>query len=101
MFLSLGVAAALATGACAGPRRPPESAATARLKDSAPEKVAAQRAAAPGLALETEDQRWGIVAARERRQALDANVETRTKDAKKGRPSGTGTVDLAPAKPNP
>jgi hypothetical protein len=62
--------AGLLLAAC-GPRRPPETAASARMKDSAPEKVAAQRAATPGLKLEEDDQRWGINAAKERKQARD------------------------------
>ena len=53
---------------CTGAYRPrPESA--ARLKDGAPEKLAAQRAAGRGLDLEREDERWGFEAARERRRA--------------------------------
>jgi hypothetical protein len=44
-----------------------------RTKDSAPEKVAAQRSAAPhGLQLEQDDERWGFEAARERRRQRDA-----------------------------
>ncbi len=43
------------------------------MKDAAPEKIAAQRAAAPhGMQLEQEDQRWGFEAARERRREDDA-----------------------------
>jgi len=38
--------------------------------DSAPEKVAAQRAAT-GLRLEEDDERWGILAARERKQRTE------------------------------
>jgi len=57
---------------CAGsPKRP--AASSARMKDAAPEKIAAQRAAAPhGMQLEQEDQRWGFEAARERRREDDA-----------------------------
>ena len=52
---------------CATAPKPRESA--SRAKDSAPEKIAAQRAAGPhGLQLESEDQRWGIEAARERKR---------------------------------
>jgi hypothetical protein len=40
------------------------------MKDDAPAKIAAQRAAGPGR-LEDEDQRWGIAAARERKRARD------------------------------
>ena len=53
--------------ACAGaPRR--EAQAPPRMKDSPPEKIAAQRAAANNLQLEADDERWGIEAARERRR---------------------------------
>jgi hypothetical protein len=39
-----------------------------RVKDSAPEKIAAQRAATPGLYLEQDADRWGIEAAQQRRR---------------------------------
>jgi len=66
--IALTLTALLAGAGCA--RTPhPATETPARLKDSAPEKIAAQRAAAPGLNLESEDQRWGIEAARERRRA--------------------------------
>ena len=39
-----------------------------RVKDSAPEKIAAQRAATPALTLQEDADRWGIEAARERRR---------------------------------
>jgi len=43
-----------------------------RMKDSASEKVAAQRAAAPhSVQLEQDDERWGIEAARERKRQQD------------------------------
>jgi hypothetical protein len=87
--------AGLLLGACAGPRRPTETAATARLKDSAPEKVAAQRAAAPGLKLEDDDQRWGIAAAKERKQRRDD--ERARNAATKTFIPGTAGVEVAPA----
>jgi hypothetical protein len=67
--MSLGFALALALGAaaCAGSPRRPEAATAQRLKDSAPERSAALRGATPGLALEAEDQRWGIEAAKQRK----------------------------------
>jgi hypothetical protein len=92
--------------ACAGaPRR--EAQAPPRMKDSAPEKIAAQRAAANNLHLEDEDERWGFDAARERRQQ-----ETQKKQAAPAaRPAAApGPVDLqqsatppgaAPANPAP
>jgi hypothetical protein len=39
-----------------------------RVKDSAPEKIAAQREATPGLRLQENADRWGIEAAQERRR---------------------------------
>ena len=58
------------TASCATAPKPREPA--ARAKDSAPEKIAAQRAAtAHGLQLDSEDERWGIEAARERRRQKD------------------------------
>jgi len=63
-FLGIGLVAL----ACAGsPKRPEAS--SPRIKDSAPEKIASQRAAGPhGLRLEQDDERWGFDAARERRR---------------------------------
>jgi len=66
--IALTIAAFLAIAGCARPASPPPET-PARVKDSAPEKIAAQRAALPGLDLEQEDQRWGIEAARERKNA--------------------------------
>ncbi len=57
--------------ACAsGPRSRPESA--QRVSDSAPDKIAAQRAAS-GLHQEDEDERWGFTAARELRQRKESS----------------------------
>jgi hypothetical protein len=56
---------------CATAPRQPE-AASARVKDSAHEKLAAQRAAAPhSLTLEQDEERWGFEAARERKRRQD------------------------------
>ena len=57
-----------------------------REKDSASEKVAAQRAvAAHELPLEQEDERWGIEAARERkRQKDEAKARRQAESAGKG-----------------
>jgi hypothetical protein len=88
--------AGLSLASCASSRPPAETAATARLRDSAPEKAAAHRAAAPGLALEEEEHRWGLTAARERKRARD---EQRASAAQAG--SGTTTVDVAPITPKP
>ena len=59
----------LAAGCAGSPRPHPET--SARVKDSAPEKIAAQQAAARGLDLERDDERWGVEAARERRRIED------------------------------
>jgi hypothetical protein len=60
----------LMTPSCATAPKPPAS--TSRVKDSAPEKIAAQRAAgAHGLQVESDDGRWGIEAARERKRQSD------------------------------
>lgn len=67
-FLRKIFAVALLASCASGPRPRPESA--QRVPDSAPDKIAAQRAAT-GLHLEEDDQRWGIVAARERRERAE------------------------------
>ena len=64
------VGAVLLAAACAS--APKTSASPSRMKDSAPEKVAAQRSAAPhSVQLEADDERWGIEAARERKRQQD------------------------------
>ena len=68
-MLMLAGAVATAAACATAPR---STGTTARTKDSAPEKIAAQRAAAPhGLQLESEDERWGIEAARARKRQKD------------------------------
>ena len=71
VVLALMLAGAFSmTPSCATAPKPPASA--SRVKDSAPEKIAAQRAAgAHGLQLEAEDERWGVEAARERKRQTD------------------------------
>src|SRR3954464_6817582 len=59
----------LYTACATGPHAQPQAA--ARMRDSAPEKIAAQRSATPNLGLEADDQRWGVEAARERRRQAD------------------------------
>jgi hypothetical protein len=67
----------LAVSCASAPRTSPP-----RMKDSAPEKVAAQRAAAPhGVQLEQDDERWGIEAARERKRQQDAAKARQQQDA--------------------
>jgi len=61
------------------------------MKDSAPEKVAAQRSAAPhGLQLEQDEERWGFEAARERRREQEAAK------ARKAPTFGDKSVDVLP-----
>jgi hypothetical protein len=57
-----------AIGCASQPRPRPATAAAVRMQDSAPEKIAAQRAASGNLQLEQEDARWGFDAARARRK---------------------------------
>lgn len=65
-------AGALALGALSCATAPKRAESPPRMKDSAPERVAAQRAAAAHeLPLEQDDERWGIAAARERKQQQD------------------------------
>ena len=88
------VGMALVMAACASSPRPrPE--ADARIKDSVPERVAAQRASARDLQLEDNDQRWGIEAASERRRQKEQRNHTQATA-----PVGPqGPVDLQ--RPNP
>ncbi|HVV48232.1 MAG TPA: hypothetical protein VHO06_01115 [Polyangia bacterium] len=81
------VGVALLSGCATAPRARPESA--PRVPDSAPDKVAAQRAAA-GLHLEEEDDRWGFEAARELKQ----RKEQKTAAQQPPPPAGPGPVDL-------
>jgi uncharacterized protein YdaU (DUF1376 family) len=90
--------AMLLTAACASaPRRQAEAppAAAARIQDSRPERIAAQRAGAPAsLELEQSDERWGIEAARDRREA-----ERQKKSATMAPPPTTPIPAAAPASP--
>lgn len=65
------LACALLMASCAASGARTETVASQRLRDSAPERSAAMRAATPGLDLEAEDQRWGIEAAKARRRRGD------------------------------
>jgi hypothetical protein len=83
--------ALLLAASCATTPKP--SAETARAKDTAPEKVAAHRAAAPhGLPLEQDEERWGFDAARERRRQQDAAKARQQNAADAGK-----SVDVTPA----
>ncbi len=88
-FLSLALAGTLLAGCASTSQRPAGGEQPHRVPDSAPDKVAATRAAA-GLHLEEDDERWGIEAARARKQ----NAETKTP------PSSPGSV-TAPTSPPP
>ena len=84
--------ACLLAMACAGsPRAQPETA--ARVKDSVPEKIAAQRATSGGLHLEEEDERWGIEMARARR----APAEPRTQAAAPATAPPVKVLDVPPS----
>jgi hypothetical protein len=63
----------LMLASCAGAPKKQEGAPPPRIKDSAPERAAAQRAASPGLRLESEEERWGIEAAQERKRQEQEN----------------------------
>jgi hypothetical protein len=70
-FLVPWLSTALLLASCATGPKPP--APTPRSADSAPEKQAAMRAAAPhSLELEQNDERWQIEAAKERKRQQDA-----------------------------
>ncbi len=60
------------------------------MPDSAPEKIAAQRAAT-GLHLEEDDERWGLVAARQRKQSAQHKDDQLPPIP----PAAPGAVDLA------
>ncbi|HVZ88303.1 MAG TPA: hypothetical protein VHG72_15125 [Polyangia bacterium] len=93
VFSRILFAGALISACASGPRARPES--TRRVSDSAPDKIAAQQAAA-GLHLEDEDERWGFMAARELRE----RNEQRKAKASTPPPPAPGPVDLAqPADP--
>ena len=82
--------------ACAGsPRAQPETA--ARVKDSVPEKIAAQRATSGGLHLEEEDERWGFEMARARR----AHREPQANAPATAAPAPVLEVQPAPVSPSP
>jgi hypothetical protein len=99
-FLVVSLLAALGAGSlaggCASSPKPRAEASPTRVKDSAPDKVAAQRTANPQLGLEAEDERWGISAAQERK------ADQKTSRPPAGTtPSGTGQVDVTGPVPAP
>jgi hypothetical protein len=84
---------ALLAGACA--RAPgPRAETPARVKDSAPEKIAAHRGASGGLELERESERWGFEAARERRRLADQRNAAPPLAAPPATEPASGAVDL-------
>ena len=89
LAFGLLLAGVVPVAACARtPGRAPESA--PRIADSAPEKIAAQRAAMPGLRLEEDAQRWGVEEDRARRDAAASKKKASPAVA----PAATGPVDL-------
>ncbi|HXJ21278.1 MAG TPA: hypothetical protein VMT03_13695 [Polyangia bacterium] len=70
--IRFALAGVLLSACASSPKRPAEQ--PQRVPDSAPDRIAAQRAAA-GLQLEEEDERWGIEAARERKQRQEPRQE--------------------------
>lgn len=91
---------ALLLASCARPGRPPPATPAAqtegrpaRIPDSVPEKVAAQRAASgPQLQLEAEDDRWGIEAAQERKRLEEQRQTTPVRP-----PTGSGSIGVPPS----
>lgn len=91
---SIGVAVTvfLLAGGCARTTTP-QTETAARVSDSAPDKIAAQRAAGPpSVNLEGDDERWGIEAARERKRAAPPETPPRGPDA--SAPSDPKPVDV-------
>jgi len=86
-------ALALVLAACASPPSP-SSQRPARIKDTVPERVAAQRAAQKDLNLEREDERWGIDAARERKERARTDSGTSSPSPAPSSPSSLGGADL-------
>ncbi|HEY8927292.1 MAG TPA: hypothetical protein VIU64_23075 [Polyangia bacterium] len=64
------------------------------MKDTVPERVAAQRAAQRDLNLEGEDERWGIEAARERKERARTDTGAGSSNPAPSNAPGTGPADL-------
>jgi hypothetical protein len=101
------VVGALALSCASTPNAPPTSkrvspaAGVQRIPDSAPERSAALRAAAPAeLELEPSDDRWGIEAAKERERIKEQEATTPVK-APAPKPTGSIGVPPAPNVPTP
>ena len=78
-WLSLSLLLSCASARPAGP----EPMSRPRIKDSAPERIASQRAADRNVGAEADERRWGFDAARERRRKAD---EARQQEAPGSRP---------------
>jgi hypothetical protein len=85
-LLAVMFAGALTSSCATGARPRPETA--QRVPDSAPDKIAAQRAAT-GLHVEDDDERWGLVAARQRKQNAEQKKQQTPVPA-----AAPGPVDL-------
>ena len=99
--LALG-AFALPAACASSPARPSQG--SARIKDTVPERVAAQRAAQKDLNLEGEDERWGIEAARERKERArtDSGASSSAPAAPgSSGPGAEGPADLRQTAPPP
>jgi hypothetical protein len=83
------LAAGLLFAACATGRPRTETATARRTPDSAPERSASLRAATPGLELESEDERWGIEAAKERKRDRPPKATAPAAPV-----TGSGSVDV-------
>lgn len=95
-FRTLVPAAVLLIAACATPPKRSE-APQRRIKDSASERVAAQQLGAPhALQLESESERWGLDAARERRREEEARRKTQTTPSSGGAKSVDVTSPRSP-----
>lgn len=86
-------ALALVLAACASTPSP-SSQRPARIKDTVPERVAAQRAAQKNLNLEEEDERWGIDAARERKERARTDSGAASPGPAPSSPSSPEGADL-------
>ena len=93
LAIGLVLAGLLPVAACARtPGRAPETA--PRIADSAPEKIAAQRAAMPGLRQEEDAGRWGIEEDRARREAAESRRKKVAPATPAVAPAAPGPVDL-------
>lgn len=105
LFLS-ALCLALVVGCASKPRAPAGAAiAPARIKDSPPESRAALRAADPRVGAEAEgdEERWGIEAARQRKQRTDEKNRAATAPATPPPRAPTGPFDVraVPTSPAP